>query len=482
MEKEARMNASAIAQEQRHESCRAEHPETSHPVAVRRRFAYIGTGSRVKMFLDPVAELYQDEAEIVGLCDTSLVRAEFHRDRLQQEFDYPEVPVYSAADFHQMLEETRPDSIVVCTKDCDHDYYIQESLRAGLDIVTEKPMTVNEEKCRNILHAVSESEQSVQVAFNYRWAPGATKVRELLAAGTIGRIRQVNMEYTLNTSHGADYFRRWHSIKEDSGGLLVHKSTHHFDLINWWIDGVPESVFAKGGLFFYGKENAEARGDGAYAAYPRYHGNVTCQEDPYAFIYDDVDYDQVYNRHIYLEAEAESGYLRDMNVFREGITIEDVMNVMVRYRDGVLLNYTLNAFSPNEGYRVTFTGDHGRIEYSEDHGTHVLLEDGSKKPVNEHAHGGKHLLMVYPRFKEPYDVPVVPGEGGHGGGDPLLQEQIFAIHPPKDPFGRHAGHEQGAASIMVGIAANRSMETGRDVCIADLVPLHPGAVHLSELI
>ena len=64
----------------------------------------------------------------------------------------------------------------------------------------------------------------------------------------------------LDTSHGADYFRRWHREKDKSGGLLVHKSTHHFDLVNWWLASSPKTVFAMGGLRFYGRENAEGRG------------------------------------------------------------------------------------------------------------------------------------------------------------------------------------------------------------------------------
>lgn len=447
-----------------------------------RKFAYVGTGGRVKMFLDPVAERFGGEAEIAALCDPSMTRAKYHRRRLQERFGYSEVPVYGAGEFLRMLQEVLPDQVVVCTIDRAHDQYIVEALRAGCDVVTEKPMTIDHERCQRILQAVQETGRSVRVAFNYRWAPGATKVKELLAAGTIGRIFQVNMEYLLNTSHGADYFRRWHANKEDSGGLLVHKSTHHFDLINWWIDGIPANVFARGGLFFYGRDNAVARGDERLTRYPRYFGNDT-EGDPFAYRFgDSLAEDDVYEKNLYLEAEVETGYLRDRNVFRDDISIEDVMNVIVRYRDGALLNYTLNAFSPREGYRVTFTGERGRIEYEEDHGAHLLDEKGRRIPVNEHAHGGAHRLRVFPHFKPPYDVPVAAGEGGHGGGDRLLQEQIFAIRPPVDPFGRSAGHEQGAASILVGIAANESIRSGQDVRLDDLVALAPDAIRLSQLI
>ena len=431
------------------------------------------------MFLDPVPLQFAPDAEIVGLCDASLVRATYHRERLRAQFGYPEVPVYGAADFGRMLRETRPDTVVVCTIDSEHDRYIVEALRAGCDVVTEKPMTTTAEKCAAILRAVDETGRTVRVAFNYRWSPGATKVREVLAAGTIGRVRQVTMEYLLNTSHGADYFRRWHAQKRNSGGLLVHKSTHHFDLVNWWIDGIPAQVVAHGGLLFYGRQNAVARGDAALAAYPRYYGHAVAR-DPFAYDYThSMLQDPAMEKALYLGAEQETGYVRDRNVFRDDIDIEDTVNVLVRYRDGTLLNYSLNAYSPYEGYRVTFTGDRGRIEYRENHGAHIL---GTARVGAEHL--GAHEepeLRVFPHFKPPYQVEVPQREGAHGGGDPLLQEQIFSHTPTPDQFGRAAGHEQGAASILVGVAANQSLANGLPVALSTLVDLRSRAVRLSEL-
>ncbi len=443
------------------------------------RFAYVGTGGRVRMFLDPVALRFGAHARIVGLCDSSVVRATYHRDRLKTKFGYAEVPVYAAADFPRMLKETRPDTVVVCTVDSEHHHYIIEALQAGCDVVTEKPMTTDAAKCTAIMEAVRQTGRSVRVAFNYRWNPGTTRVRELLAQGVIGSVRHVTMEYLLNTSHGADYFRRWHAHKAQSGGLLVHKSTHHFDLVNWWIDAIPAEVVAHGALSFYGEANALKRGDQAFTQYPRYHGQAV-DGDPFAYTYErSMIQDPAMEHGLYLgAAEAESGYVRDRNVFRRDIDIEDVMNVLVRYRTGALLNYSLNAFSPYEGYRVAFTGDRGRLEYRELHGAHIVGESGAEP----HPQGEKHELRVFPHFKPSYDVPVTVIRGDHGGSDPLLQEQIFAAVPPVDPFGRSAGHEQGAASILIGIAANASIATGKPVMISSLAPLPPQACHLSELV
>ena len=82
-------------------------------------------------------------------------------------------------------------------------------------------------------------------------------MKQALKDGVVGEVLNVDFEYLLDTKHGADYFRRWHRRKENSGGLLVHKATHHFDLVNWWIEDEPEEVMAFGSRRFYGPVRAE---------------------------------------------------------------------------------------------------------------------------------------------------------------------------------------------------------------------------------
>lgn len=448
--------------------------ESTSTATDRKKYVAVGTGGRIPMFIDPLVRDYNDVAELVGLCDSSLIRAKYHGDRLQEEYGYQEVPLYSADDFERMIEETKPHTVIVCTMDSTHHEYIIKALDLGCDVVTEKPLTTDAEKCRDIFAAVERNSGKVRVSFNYRWSPGVSKVRELIQNGTIGNVKHVNLEYQLNTSHGADYFRRWHATKGCSGGLLVHKSTHHFDLVNWWIDAIPEEIFAFGSLEFYGKENALARGDQKLTEYDRYT-DARSEGDPFQLKMEGKA------AGLYIAAEEESGYIRDKNVFREGIDIEDTMSLLVKYRTGVVLTYSLVAYSPQEGFKVSFTGDRGRIEYQEMHASHIIVGQSDKELAAEQSGHGMHLRVI-PHFGTGYDVEILKAEGGHGGGDPLIQEQIFSANPPSDPLGRSAGHEQGAASILIGVAGNKSIATGLPVKTADLCEVGPGKKHLSELI
>ncbi|HVU23012.1 MAG TPA: Gfo/Idh/MocA family oxidoreductase [Opitutus sp.] len=443
----------------------------------KKRYVLVGTGVRASNFISPLVQRFSDQAELAALCDLSPTRMAYYNGRLAGELGYHAVPTYAADQFERMIDEQRADSVIVTSKDSTHHDYIVRALRKGCDVITEKPMTVDAGKCRLILDAVQQTGRKVLVAFNYRWSAHRTKVRELVAAGTIGRVTSVNVEYLLNTNHGADYYRRWHATMADSGGLLVHKSTHHFDLVNWWIDAIPEQVFAYGRLDFYGRDNAVARGEEARTTYDRYTGEARAAQDPFAL---DLREHQSLEG-LYLKAEGDSGYLRDRNVFRAGIDIYDNMSVLVRYRTGVQLNYSLLSFSPREGMRVSINGDRGRLEYAEFQPTHIPKQDG-REPERSPSDQPGETIFVYPHFQPSYEVKAEKLPGGHDGSDPILSEQLFAAQPPADPFGRRAGQEQGAASILIGIAANQSIASNRPVNIGDLAPLKPGAKKLSELV
>lgn len=424
----------------------------------KKRYVLVGTGGRAEFFYGAVTKDYRDTSELVAFCDVNQTRMDYANKLLRSKYEYNEVPTYTADRFDEMIETEKPDAVIVTSVDRTHHTYIIRAMELGCDVITEKPMTVDEKKCQEILDAVERTGRNVRVTFNYRYAPHHTKAKELISSGVIGKVTSVHFEWLLNTQHGADYFRRWHRNKNNSGGLLVHKSTHHFDLVNFWIGSEPESVFAYGDLLFYGRENAEGRGETKF--YERATGNENAKEDPFALHLDGNDH----LKSMYLDAEHEDGYRRDQSVFGDGINIEDTMGVLVKYKNNAILTYSLNAYMPWEGYRIAFNGTKGRIEMSIIEQSYV--NSGGDKAL-EGAVIGK-TLNVFPMFGTPYTVEVAEGKGGHGGGDPVLLNDLFGV-PKEDPFNRAANHVDGAKSILTGIAANRSIQTGQAVSVESLV-------------
>ncbi|NMO97250.1 Gfo/Idh/MocA family protein [Paenibacillus lemnae] len=424
----------------------------------KKRYVLVGTGGRAEFFYGALAEHFRDRSELLAFCDINQTRMNYANQLLREKYDYPEVSTYTADRFDQMIEEQKPDYVIVTSVDRTHHKYIIRAMELGCDVITEKPMTVDEEKCQEILDASKRTGRNIRVTFNYRYAPHHTKVRELIMNDTIGKVTSVHFEWLLNTRHGADYFRRWHRDKRNSGGLLVHKSTHHFDLVNFWIGSQPETVFAFGDLMFYGKENAEERGVTQF--YNRSTGNPLAKDDPFALHLDSNEH----MKSMYLDAESEDGYQRDQSVFGDGINIEDTMGVLVKYRNKAVLTYSLVAYQPWEGYRLAINGTKGRIEMSILEQSYVNSQ-GDKKL--EGALKGKSL-EVFPMFGAPYEVEVEEREGGHGGGDPVLLNDLFG-QPEEDPYNRAANQVDGARSILTGIAANKAIATGLPVQINSLV-------------
>ena len=426
--------------------------------AGRRKYAVVGCGSRGRMYTDAIWKAHRSTSELVGLCDTNPGRLAYHS-RRAAEAKVKAPRTYLASEFDRMLRDQRPDVLIITTPDVVHSDYLVRALDAGIDVITEKPMTTDASKVQAILDATKRNRRHARVTFNYRYAPYRTQIKEMLMAGEIGDILSVDFTWLLNTVHGADYFRRWHSNKAISGGLMVHKATHHFDLINWWLSDVPVSVQATGKREFYTPKMA--RRLGLQGPHQRC---LTCPEKDKCTFHLDLK-KEASMRALYLEAEKYDGYFRDQCVWRPEIDIEDTMNVIVGYAGGATLSYSLNAFNAWEGYNLAFNGTKGRIE-------HTLVESafvaGSEAQAREGSRE-KIFTRIIPNRGAPRDIVPRTGEGGHGGGDEVMLRDIFDPDAPADPLMRSADERSGAWSTLIGIAANRCFETGQPTRIESLV-------------
>jgi len=424
----------------------------------KRRYALVGVGSRSQMFQDAIHKTYAARAELVACLDVNAGRAKLAADNAQRA-GRPVPRTYAAADFERLMTETRPDVVIVATVDSTHDEYITRALARGADVITEKPMTTDADKCQRILDARRSSGRKCTVTFNYRYTPVRSQVKELLMSGLIGDVLSVDLQWVLDTRHGADYFRRWHSQKRFSGGLMVHKATHHFDLVNWWLSAVPLSVRAWGKREFYTPKMA--RRLGLVSHHERCH---TCPEKAKCSFELSLASNPSFKA-LYLDNEKHDGYFRDRCVFRPEIDIEDTMNVLVNYDTGATLSYSLNAFCGWEGYVVTFNGTKGRLEHKVEERV-SLFGDGS---VPGAIRGDGTYIRVYPLRQGAYKIEPRTGTGGHGGGDPLMLADLFGARVGNDKLLRAADERSGAYSILIGVAANRSFVSGEAVRIADLV-------------
>ena len=264
-------------------------------------------------------------------------------------------------------------------------------------------------------------------------------------SGAIGKVLSVDFHWYLDTSHGADYFRRWHRLKSKGGSLWVHKASHHFDLINWWLDADPVEVSAEAGLEVYGKKG------------PFRHTHCRpCPHKSQCRFYYDITKNPTRMK-LYVGPEDVDGYHRDGCVFREDVDIYDTMSAAVKYSNGVNMSYSLNAFMPYEGYRLAFNGEKGRLD--------VRDYERQPWPVTEDTE-----IFLTHSFGKREHIALPKAEGGHGGGDKRLHDLIFRKADAPVHM-RLPDSRAGAMSCLTGIAARKSVELNRSVKISELTNL-----------
>lgn len=428
------------------------------------KLALVGTGHRGSGFWGVnLVKSFNEVVDFVGLCDVNPGRLAYAKQAMQ-------VNCPTFLDLKQMLRATRPDYLIVTTVDAAHDEQIITALEMGCDVITEKPMTTDEIKCKQILETEKRTGRKVIVAFNYRHSVHAMHVKELLAKQRIGKITSVDFNWYLNVYHGADYFRRWHGFVAKGGSLWVHKATHHFDLLNWWLNSEPVEVNAYGALEHYGKNNA-------------FRGTTcrSCEHKANCKFYWDITKEERLTN-LYVKNEQYDGYYRDGCVWRNEIDIWDKMSAQIVYANGVTVNYSLTTYSPYEGWQIAFNGTTGRMETWEDI---PYLQKTADDQANRHAvemsnaddavPGEFREIMVMDNFEKNYEIYTTPKiKGGHGGGDIRMQRRIF-VDTNDNPYHVMAGTRDGAMSILIGIAARKSIALKRPVKISELTDLVPMA-------
>jgi predicted dehydrogenase len=403
----------------------------------RRRYAIVGTGSRGSgMWGRDLVRRYDDLLEFVGLCDVNPVRVEVARGWLGVD-----CPTFT--DFDRMCDTVKPELLAITTVDAAHADYIVRALDRGIEVITEKPMVIDERQCQAVLDAEKRNGRGIIVTFNARYTPKHIHIKEILQGAELGRVTSVDLNWYLDVHHGADYFRRWHRLKSQGGSLFVHKASHHFDLINWWLDADPVEVHAYGEIRRYGRSG------------PFRHTH--CRPCPHKhqceFFYDIMR--DARQMELYVSAEGEDGYLRDGCVFREDVDAWDTMSAVVKYSNDVMMSYSLNAFMPFEGYRLAFNCEHGRLE----------VRDYQRQPWTP---PDETEIAITRNFGEQRMVQVPAGVGAHGGGDDRLRDLIFRESEVPAHL-RLPDSRAGAMSCLTGIAARKSIEERRPVRIDEMV-------------
>lgn len=418
---------------------------------MKKKYAVAGASSRaLNMFLQPFEE-NAELGEIVALFSNNAKSAQ----QITGKVEGLSIPIYN--DFDRMITEKKPDVVIVTTIDKLHHVYIIRAMELGCDVITEKPLTIDEEKANAILETKRKTGKNLTITFNFRFVPYNQKVKELISSGVIGDIKFVQLEYLNDYTHGSSYFRRWHGQLENSGSLLITKGTHYFDLVNWWINQQPTEVSAMGTQSIFGPKR-QKRGERC----------LTCEHKDSCEYYWDITTDH-FSTDLYLKTEKETGYIRDKCVFSEDNDIWDAMTVNVKYDGGALMSMSICVYAPYEGWRISFTGTKGRLE-AEEFRTGAYSETDKQiiRVIHRDNSFEEHLV-------DKNEVKIEDDTGianytllGHNGGDVVLRRMLFIGDVP-DRHNQMAGIKDALSSLLTGVAAVKSIQNRKEIKISDLL-------------
>ncbi|MBR7108070.1 MAG: Gfo/Idh/MocA family oxidoreductase [Lentisphaeria bacterium] len=401
-----------------------------------KKVALVGASMRASAFIGVLRKNFADAYQIIGVMDIDPGKMKGFCETYELD-----VPKYT--DFDKMCDELAPDMVIVTTVDVYHAEYIIKALDRKIACVSEKPLCINPQQCRDILAAQARNPEVFAVtSHNARYFPMCLKMKEIIQSGAIGKVMRMEYAEMLDRQHGTSYFRRWNSRRKFSNGLQLHKSCHHFDKMNFLLDSRAKEVMAMGTLTAYGKDA------------PHKFEGTNCRTCAHAGECPDF---KSYDKKMF-QSEL---YTPDMCIYSPEIDIEDNYSASIMFENGVLCSYSLCAHAQYEGEIIIIEGDKGRIEARNTYQREVVTSDGD---VHDDKLVWNSTLRIY-RFRENgfEEIEVPQGEGGHGGADLGVFGDIFC-NPPSP---RVPSLMDGVQAVLIGTAVVESIHTGKKCLVQE---------------
>ncbi len=395
--------------------------------------------------------------KVVAALDIDTDRIEIFNER-----QHTSIKAYRHDEFEKMVKETEPDAVIVAGPDNTHAEYTIQALKHNLNVIVEKPMTISGKQAYEVIEAEKRSKGRVRVGFNMRYQPAHKYIKKMIMDGAVGKIVNIELVHNLDTYHGPSYFRRWNRKREISGGLSIHKSCHDFDLINWFVDDIPEEVFAFGGLNYFGPDSVFNPQKSTKKKLSKQKIKERC---PYYRKWNDETvplpeskHTKIYKDTFYLPYKVQ--YPEEFYIYDNDIDIEDTYSAVIRYKNGAIFTHSFNASTPWEGYILGINGTGGRIET-----ICYLAPERCPFPVSD-----RQTITYIPLFgtRQVHDVFVAVG--GHGGSDHVIKHDLFVKETEESrKLGICAGSMAGAYSVAIGEGVWKSIKTGKPLKVSEIL-------------
>ena len=186
----------------------------------------VGCGNIFPMHAVPVNRL--DNTELVAVCDIKEDRAKEKADEFDCEYYF---------DYKKMITEEDLDVVHICTPHYMHHPICLEAAEAGLNVLTEKPMSIKLENAQEMIEKTKANDVTFGVIFQNRYNPGSVMIKETLESGELGDILSGRMSLYWDRSDeyysNSDWKGTW---DKEGGGVIIDQAIHTMDLLRWFVD------------------------------------------------------------------------------------------------------------------------------------------------------------------------------------------------------------------------------------------------------
>ena len=410
-------------------------------------FILVGAGNRGRSYCKYMLAT-PEKYKLVGVADADPARVEVIREL----YDIPAENCYSS--WEEILAQPKmADLAVIATMDDMHYGPSLKAIELGYDILLEKPVAQTAQECADIALAAQAKGVNVLVCHVLRYTPFFNRIKELILDGIIGDVMSViHVEAVGNTHYSHSYVRgNWHSEAETTPMLLA-KSCHDLDILQWLLDKPCKKVQSFGSLTHFTPENAPegapvrcADGGCPAADTCPYNCRKLYYEGHQCKAFRSQATKNIAKGDVPTDEEVEVALQTTdygLCVYHANNDVVDHQVVTMEFEGGITVSFSMNSFNKGGRY-IRLFGSKGEI--------FADMRESSIK-VYTFADG------------ETRDVPVKKLDdtivGGHGGGDVGIAKELYEYLSGSYTGYRAADIVTSVKNHLIGFAAEKARHSG----------------------
>ncbi len=367
---------------------------------MKKKIVILGLGARGKIYAR-FAAAYPDKFDVAAIIENAERNIAYAKEH------YPKVPLY--VDYRDFLNDNIPaDIVAVCTQDDQHKEHSLAFMKAGYDLLLEKPIANTEEDCLEIYKASKTYGRKVIVCHVLRYTPFYSAVKKVVESGRLGDI------ITISASENVGYFHQAHSFvrgpwrnKEQSSPMILAKCCHDMDILRWIIGEKCLAVSSIGELSFFNKAHAP-EGSSAYCSDCKLKDCIYNAQKLYL-----TDFSREFAAYFNSEEPTDENILKnlchsqyDRCVFKCDNDVVDHEVTILQFDKGITACHSMTAFS-KKIYRD-------------------LKIHGTKAELTGSIEGGSFEIREFGGETEVVDIDTSAANvGGHMGGDYYMMNSLY---------------------------------------------------------